>query len=83
MSSQYVLTVVQKCRALLSWGRLLFLFAFKVVFFLLLFFFWCPVFLLFFSPPWVLAGTLFMAVSQKEGSGAAKKGGDLGWLIPR
>lgn len=39
MSSQYVLTVVQKCRALLSWGRLLFLFAFKVVFFLLLFFF--------------------------------------------
>lgn len=76
-----VLTLVQWSCLFPSPGQagLLFLFAFRVFFF----FFSLCVSCYFSSPPWVLADTLFMTVSQKEGSGTAKKGGDLGWLIPR
>lgn len=72
-----VLTLVQRsCLFFSSPGQagLLFLFAFR---------FLCVCVSCYFSSPWVLADTLFMTVSQKEGSGTAKKGGDLGWLIPR
>lgn len=77
-----VLTLVQRsCLFFSSPGQagLLFLFAFRFFFS----FFSVCVSCYFSSPPWVLADTLFMTVSQKEGSGTAKKGGDLGWLIPR
>lgn len=72
MSSQYVLTLVQKGYLLFSSPGAGFYFCLLLRFFVFVF-----------PPLWVLAGTLFMAVSQKEGSGTAKKGRDLGWLIPR